>query len=113
MALDQAHLAAQQAEDVSSELSALKAVYDARITALEARLTPRATLTEEQAARIGDLVKQAALALAARAGGGNFFGTVYGQLYRTFNVTSYKLLTQAQYPQAIAWLEAQITPHER
>jgi hypothetical protein len=113
MALDQAQLAAQTAADTRDEISALKAVYDARITALEARLTPLATLSEEQAARIGDLVKQAALALAARAGGGNFFGTVYGQLYRTFNVTSYKLLTQAQYPKAVAWLEKQIAPDDR
>ena len=112
MALDQAQLAAQKAEGTSDEVKALKAAYDARITALEARLTPLAILTEEQAEYISDLVKQAAIALAKKLGGGNFFGTVYGQLYRTFNVTSYKLLTQAQYPKAVDWLEKQIKSHE-
>ncbi len=112
MALDQAQLATQRAEETSEDVKALKAVYDARITSLEARLLPHATLSEEQAEYIGDLVKQAAIALAKKLGGGNFFGTVYGQLYRTFHITSYKLLTQAQYPKAIAWLEKQIKSYE-
>jgi len=105
MALDQAQQALGLAEETNQDVKALKSAYDARITALEARLLPRSQLTEEQAEYISDLVKQAAIALAHKLGGGNFFGTVYGQLYRTFNVTSYKLLTQAQYPKAVAWLE--------
>lgn len=113
MALDQAQLAAQKAEETGEEVQALKAVYETRIAALEARLTPLAVLTEEQAEQIADLVKQAALALAKKLGGGNFFGTIYGQLYRTFNVTSYKSLTQAQYPKAIDWLEKQIKSYEQ
>jgi len=113
MALDQAQFAVNRVEETSDEIKALKVVYEARIAALEARfMQPLATLDEEQAARIADLVKQAALALAAKLGGGNFFGTIYGQLYRTFNVTSYKLLTQAQYPKAIQWLENQIKSYE-
>jgi len=108
MALDQAQRATQQAEETSEDVKALKAVYDARITALEARLLPRATISEEQAEHISDLVKQAAIALSSKLGGGNFFGTLYGQFYRTFNVSSYKLLTQGQYPKAVAWLEKQI-----
>lgn len=108
MALDQAQLAAQKSEETSEEVKALKAVYEARIAALEAKLMPRAQISEEQAEQIADLVKQAAIALSRKMGGGNFFGTIYGQLYRTFQVTSYKLLTQAQYPKAVAWLEKQI-----
>jgi hypothetical protein len=111
MALDQAQLATQKAEETGAEVQALKAIYETRIAALEARLTPLAILTEDQAETISDLVKQAALALAEKLGGGNFFGTVYGQLYRTFHVTSYKLLTQAQYPKAVEWLEKQIKTH--
>ena len=105
MALDQAQQALGLAEETNQDVKALKSAYDARITALEARLLPRSQLTGEQAEYISDMVKQAAFALANKLGGGNFFGTVYGQLYRTFNVTSYKLLTQAQYPKAVAWLE--------
>jgi len=76
--------------------------------ALEARLMPREQISEEQAERISDLVKQAAIALSKKLGGGNYFGTVYGQLYRAFGVTSYKSLTMAQYPRAVAWLEKMI-----
>lgn len=108
MALDQAQLAAQKSEETSEEVKALKAVYDTRIAALEAKLMPRSQISEEQAQQIADLVKQAALALGEKMGGGNFFGTIYGQLYRRFGVTSYKTLTMAQYPQAVEWLEKQI-----
>ncbi len=112
MALDQAQLAAQKAEETGEEVQALKAGYEARISALEARLTLRAVLTEEQAEHISDLVKQAGIALSKKVGGGNQIGAMYGQLYRAFHVTSYKNLTQAQYPKAVAWLEKQIKTYE-
>jgi hypothetical protein len=67
-----------------------------------------ARMALDQAEHISDLVKQTAIAMANKLGGGNFFGAVFGQLYRTFNVTSYKLLTQAQYPKAVEWLQKQI-----
>ena len=121
MALDEAQFTSRKAEETSDEVKALQAAYEARIAALEARLMPREevlseedVLNEEQTEHISDLVKQAALALAKKlGGGGNFFGTIYGQLYRTFNVTSYKLLTQAQYPKVVAWLEKQIKTYEQ
>lgn len=112
MALDQAQLAVTKADEANEQVTALKAAYDARLVALEARLLPRAPLSEEQAEYISDLVKQVAIAMAAKLGGGNFFGTVFGQLYRMFHVTSYKLLTQAQYPKAVEWLEKQIKTYE-
>jgi hypothetical protein len=120
MALDEAQSASRKAEETSDEVKALQIAYEARIAALEARLMPREVLSEEevlneeQAEHISDLVKQAAQALAKKlGGGGNFFGTIYGQLYRTFNVTSYKLLTQAQYPKVVAWLEKHIKTYEQ
>jgi hypothetical protein len=112
MALDQAQLAAQRAEETGEEVQALKAGYEARIAALEARLIPRGVLSEEQAEHISDLVKQAGIALSKKIGGGNQIGAMYGQLYRTFHVTSYKNLTQAQYPKAVAWLEKQMKMYE-
>ena len=111
MALDQAQLATQKSAETSEEVKALKAVYDTRLAALEAKLMPRAQISEEQAQMIADLVKQAALALGEKMGGGNFFGTIYGQLYRRFGITSYKSLTMAQYPQAVEWLEKQINDY--
>jgi hypothetical protein len=112
MALDTAQLASAQADKIDKEVEALKEIYEMRITALEARLMPRETINEGQAERISDLVKQVALALSRKVGG-NTFGVVYGQLYRTFNITSYKLLTQAQYPKAIEWLEKQLKSYEQ
>lgn len=105
MASEQALIAAQLAGEVEARLVALEAAVEARLVPLEQRLMPQEQITDEQAGRIADLVKQAALALAQRSGGGNFFGTVYGQLYRHCGVTSYKNLTQEQYPRAVAWLE--------
>jgi len=112
MALDTAQLANTKAEETGQEIKALRAFYETRIAALEARLMPRESISEEQAEHVSDLVKQVAISLSKKLGGGNYFGTVFGQLYRTFNVTSYKLLTQAQYPKAIAWLEKQIKANE-
>lgn len=112
MALDQAQQALTQTEETSEAMKTLKAAYDARLSALEAHLLPRAQISEEQAEHISDLIKQMAIVMAKKAGGGNFFGTAYGQLYRTFNVTSYKLLTQAQYPKAVEWLHKQIKLYE-
>jgi hypothetical protein len=112
MALDQAQLAAQRAEETGEEVQALKAGYEARIAALEARLIPRGVLSEEQAEHISDLVKQAGIALSKKIGGGNQIGAMYGQLYRTFHVTSYKNLTPAQYLKAVAWLEKQMKMYE-
>jgi P22_AR N-terminal domain/ORF6C domain len=104
MATEQAQQALQKAEEASAHVVTI----ETRLMALEARFMPREQVSEEQAERISDLVKQAAIALSAKLGGGNYFGTVYGQLYRTFGVTSYKLLTMAQYPKAVAWLEKMI-----
>jgi P22_AR N-terminal domain len=112
MALDQAQLAVQKVQETSEEFRALKAGYEARISALEMRLTPLGSLTEDQAEHVSDLVKQAGIALSKKLGGGNQIGAMYGQLYRAFHVTSYKNLTQAQYPKAVSWLEKQIKTYE-
>jgi hypothetical protein len=104
MASEQAQQALLEAETANARAS----IIEARLTSLEARFLPREQISEEQAERISDLVKQAAIALSQKLGGGNYFGTVYGQLYRTFGITSYKLLTMAQYPKAVAWLEKMI-----
>jgi hypothetical protein len=104
MAMETAELAQQKADAVEGRVTAT----EARLLALEARLMPREQVSEEQAEQVSDLVKQAAIALSKKSGGGNFFGTVYGQLYRTFGITSYKNLTMAQYPKALAWLEKMI-----
>lgn len=108
LASEQAQLATQQAETVDARVTLVEAALEARLVALEAKLMPREQISDEQAERIADLVKQAAIALSRKAGGGNYFGTVYGQLYRMCGITSYKLMTQGQFPKAVAWLEKMI-----
>jgi hypothetical protein len=46
MALDQAQQALGRADETSEEVKALKATYDARLSALEARLLPRTQISE-------------------------------------------------------------------
>ena len=109
---------ALETETLSTKMSELQRTLDLRLAAIEARLEPlaaietrlqpRANITEEQAQQISDLVKQAGIALSKKLGGANAIGTVYGQLYRMFNVTSYKAITQAQFPKAVQWLENEI-----
>jgi hypothetical protein len=104
MAVEQAELAQRKVDAIDVRVTTV----EARLLALEAKLMPREQISEEQAEQIADLVKQAAITLNKKMGGGNYFGTIYGQLYRTFGITSYKLLTMAQYPKAVAWLEKQM-----
>ena len=108
MANEQAQLTAQKVEAVEAKVTTFEASVETRLLALEARLMPRGQITEEQAERISDLVKQAAIALSKKSSGGNYFGTVYGQLYRMCGITSYKLMTQGQYPKVVEWLEKMI-----
>ena len=72
MASEQALIAAQLAGEVEARVIALESAMEARLVPLEQRLLPNAVISEEQAGRISDLVKQAALRLAERAGGGKF-----------------------------------------
>jgi hypothetical protein len=108
LASEQAQRALQKASETDERMGTI----ESRLMALEARLMPREQISEEQAERVSDLVKQAAIALSTKLGGGNFFGAVYGQLYRKFGITSYKSLTMAQYPKAISWLEQMIRENQ-
>jgi len=101
-----------EAAELAGKFEGFVASVDARLTALENRLTPRQLVTEEQAQYISDLVKQAGIALSQKLGGGNHIGSVYGRFYRAFGVTSYKAITQAQYPKAVAWLEREIAQNQ-
>lgn len=73
---------------------------------------PQGDITEDQAAHIMDLVKHAAIALTEKLGPGNYFGTVYGQLYKLCNITSYRKISQAQYSRAVEFLEKMIKGHD-
>lgn len=75
----------------------------ARVVALEQRLTPGAVVTEEQAMQISQAAKLVAMELSAKSGR-NEFGGVYGEIYRQFQITSYKLLPASRFGEAMQFL---------
>jgi hypothetical protein len=89
----------------------LEARLDGRLGAVEGRLetveaalgdTGR-TVTPDQASQISQAVKAVALALG-KASGRNEFGGVYGELYRKFGITGYKMLPARRFEEAMRWL---------
>ena len=81
------------------------------VKSLEDRLSPRNVVTEEQAAEVSNLVRAVATALTERdremgtTTPRNWYRSIFTELYRRFSVSSYKLISVAQYPQVIAWLQ--------
>ncbi|MBE2200448.1 MAG: ORF6C domain-containing protein [Anaerolinea sp.] len=77
---------------------------DVRVQALEARLEPPAhAVTNEQASQISQAAKAVAIALGKQTKR-NEFGGVYGEMYRKFGITSYKLLPARRFDEVMRWL---------
>ncbi len=74
-----------------------------RVASLEQKVAPGKPVTEDQASQIGQAVKAVAIALGKKTGR-NEFGGVYGELYRMFGVTSYKMLPAAKFDKAMKFL---------
>ena len=70
-----------------------------RLTAVEQHLPPSDAVTDEQASQISQAVKAIALSSPDKN-----FGKIYGELYRKFGITSYKLLPAAKFADAMAFL---------
>ncbi|MCA9978593.1 MAG: ORF6C domain-containing protein, partial [Anaerolineales bacterium] len=78
--------------------------HEQRLESIEATLgDPGRTITPEQASQISQAVKAIALILSKRSGS-NQYGSVYGELYRKFGITGYKLLPAHKFSEAITWL---------
>jgi hypothetical protein len=79
-------------------------VLDDRLHILEAKLAPpEHAVTNEQASQISQAVKAVAIALGKQTKR-NEFGACYGELYRKFGTTSYKLVKASQFDGVMAWL---------
>lgn len=76
-----------------------------RLGRLESRLAPGSYITDEQAAEISQRVKALAGRLQEQTPGKNYYQSIFGELYRRFNVSGYKLIRQNQYAEVIAFLE--------
>jgi hypothetical protein len=70
-----------------------------RVSSLEQQVSPGNPVTEDQAMQISQAVKSVALAMPDKN-----FGAVYGELYRKFGVTSYKLLPARRFEEAMRFL---------
>lgn len=64
---------------------------------------PGRHVTPEQASQISQAVKAVAMQLS-KTSGRNEYGGVYGELYRKFGITSYKLLPAGRFEEAMKWL---------
>ncbi|MBP6470649.1 MAG: ORF6C domain-containing protein [Chloroflexi bacterium] len=74
-----------------------------RLTNVEEQLSGADVVTEVQASQISQAVKAVALALGKETGR-NEFGACYGELYRKFGITSYKLMPQRKFEEAMKFL---------
>ncbi|MBK8986701.1 MAG: ORF6C domain-containing protein [Chloroflexi bacterium] len=74
-----------------------------RLTTVEEQLSGADVVTEAQASQISQAVKAVALALGKETGR-NEFGACYGELYRKFGITSYKLMPQRKFDAAMKFL---------
>ena len=96
------HLARQQLDfeqrlDKSARWA--KGIED-RVSALELQVSPQEHISDAQAAELAGAVKNVAAAL----GGHSAYGTVYTELYRRYQISTYKNLPRQRYDEALAWL---------
>ncbi len=74
-----------------------------RLTTMEEQLSSQDVVTESQASQISQAVKAVAIALGKQTGR-NEFGACYGEIYRRFNTTSYRLLPRKKFDEVMAFL---------
>lgn len=78
--------------------------HERRLEQIEATLgDPARQITPEQASQISQAVKAVAMALGKKTGR-NEYGGVYGELYRRFEITSYKQLPARRFDAAMTFL---------
>lgn len=65
--------------------------------------SPETAVTEAQASQLSQAVKAVAIA-QGKVSGRNEFGAVYGEMYRKFGITSYKLLPASKFSDCMRWL---------
>ena len=75
------------------------------VAEVKRRVAPGTYIGDEQASEIQLRVKGLAQLLGQHDGAKNHYQGVFGTLYRTFGVTSYKNIPQARYAEVLALLE--------
>lgn len=89
---------------LESRLSGRMDDHESRLVTLEAQLgdTGR-NVTPDQASQLSQAVKAVAIELGKKSGR-NEFGAIYGELYRKFGITSYKMLPARRFEEAMQFL---------
>jgi len=78
--------------------------HEQRLDQLESTLgDPGRHVTPDQASQISQAVKAVAMKMSEKSGR-NEYGGVYGEMYRKFGITGYKLLPAGKFKEAMAWL---------
>lgn len=79
--------------------------YGKRIAALETKLAPRESVTDEQAADISAKVMAIATEMSELDPAKNHYQGIFRELHRRFRVTSYKDVRQSQYQEVLDFLD--------
>ena len=93
-------------ESVSHETAVVVNALALRVERLEERTGGSGkflAVTDDQASQVSQAVKAIAIALGKQTGR-NEFGGVYGEMYRKFGISSYKLLPASRFDAVMAWL---------
>ena len=77
--------------------------HETRLEELESAIGPGTAVSEDQASQISQAVKAVAIAMGKQTKR-NEFGAVYGELYRKFGITSYKMLPVDRFDEAMSFL---------
>lgn len=77
-----------------------------RIGEVEKKLAPPVYISEAQAAEISNRVKAVAQALGGKEKGRNQYAAIFAELYRRFEVTSYKRIRQGQFEAVMNFLDS-------
>ena len=77
--------------------------HEVRLEEIESKLADDAIISEAQASQISQAVKAVAIVLGKQTGR-NEFGACYGEIYRKFNITSYRQLPRGKFDEAMTFL---------
>ncbi len=77
--------------------------HETRLEEIEAAIAPGTAVSEDQASQISQAVKAVAMTLGKQTKR-NEFGAVYGEVYRKFEVTSYKMVPQGRFDEVMKFL---------
>ena len=89
---------------LESRLSGRIEDHESRLVTLESQLSDTGrNVTPDQASQLSQAVKAVAIELGKKSGR-NEFGAIYGELYRKFGITSYKMLPARRFEEAMNFL---------